>query len=144
MIAIKAAGEDSLDAALAYSNAGEAHRTSGHPERALPLFRKARALYERVLGPDHPRVASLLSQEGLIMMNDGFMVSQSKFFAQRLRKEAGADVAAQVERAFALALSRPPTAFEKTHATTFIKGSKDSLAEFCQALLNLNEFVYRL
>jgi len=70
-IAIKSTGEDSLDTALAYSNVGEAHRSTGHPERALPLFRKARGLYEKGLGADHPRVAALLSQEGLIMVQDG-------------------------------------------------------------------------
>jgi tetratricopeptide (TPR) repeat protein len=70
-IALKAAGEESVDAALAYSNVAETHRCSGHPERALPLFRKARAIYEKTLGPEHPRVASLLSQEGVILMNEG-------------------------------------------------------------------------
>jgi tetratricopeptide (TPR) repeat protein len=70
-IAIKATGEDSLDTALAYSNVAEAHRSSGHPERALPLFRKARSIYTAKLGPDHPRVAALLSQEGIIMLHDG-------------------------------------------------------------------------
>ena len=70
-IATKISGEDSLDTALAYSNVAEAHRSTGHPERSLPLFRKARAIYTSKLGPDHPRVASLLSQEGLIMLHDG-------------------------------------------------------------------------
>ena len=70
-IAIKATGGDSLDAALAYANVAEIHRCGGRPERAYPLFRQARALYESALGPDHPRVASLLSQEGLILMNEG-------------------------------------------------------------------------
>ena len=70
-ITIQAAGEDSLDTALAYSCVAEAHRFSGSPERALPLYRKARSLYEKRLGPDHPRVASLWSQEGLILMQDG-------------------------------------------------------------------------
>ncbi|MCU1238047.1 MAG: repeat-containing protein, partial [Candidatus Solibacter sp.] len=69
-IAIKAAGEDSLDVALAYASVGEAHRSSGNNTRALPIFRKSRSLYEKFLGPNHPRVASLLSQEGLILMDD--------------------------------------------------------------------------
>ena len=69
-IATKTAGEDSLDAALAYSNVAESHRLTGHPERALPLFRRARLIYEKALGPYHPRVASVLSQEGLILLDD--------------------------------------------------------------------------
>lgn len=70
-IAILATGEESIDAALAYTGVGEAHRFLGSAERALPLFRKARSLYEKALGPEHPRVATLLSQEGLILMADG-------------------------------------------------------------------------
>ena len=70
-IAIQCAGEDSMEAALAYSSVAEVHRAMGSGERALPLYRKARALYQKALGPDHPRVASILSQEGLILMQDG-------------------------------------------------------------------------
>jgi tetratricopeptide (TPR) repeat protein len=83
-IAIKATGEESLDSALAYSNIGEAHRNVGHPERALPLFRKSRAIYEKALGPNHPRVASLLSQEGLIMMEDGKMATAEALMIKAL------------------------------------------------------------
>ena len=70
-IAIHAAGEESLDTALAYSSVGEAHRSLHNTARALPLFRKSRALYEKFLGPEHPRVACLFSQEGLILLEDG-------------------------------------------------------------------------
>jgi len=70
-IAIHSTGEDSVDTALAYTSVAEAHRFIGRAERALPLFRKARWLYEKALGPEDPRVASLLSQEGLILMQDG-------------------------------------------------------------------------
>jgi tetratricopeptide (TPR) repeat protein len=70
-IALKAGGENSLDTALAYGTVAEIHRSSGRGDRALPLYRKARAIYERLLGPSHVRVASVLSQEGLILMSDG-------------------------------------------------------------------------
>ncbi|HTS66021.1 MAG TPA: tetratricopeptide repeat protein [Candidatus Acidoferrales bacterium] len=70
-IALRVEGEESLEAALAYSNAAEAHRASGHFDRALPLYRKAHATYEKFLGPNHPRVASILSQEGLMAMYEG-------------------------------------------------------------------------
>jgi tetratricopeptide (TPR) repeat protein len=69
-LAIAAEGEDSLDAALAYATVAEVHRIARRNERALPLYRKSRAIYEKSLGPDHPRVASILSQEGLILMTD--------------------------------------------------------------------------
>jgi len=70
-LAIKTMGEESVDTALAYASVAEAHRYMGATERALPLYRKARLLYEKALGPAHPRVATLLSQEGLILMHDG-------------------------------------------------------------------------
>jgi tetratricopeptide (TPR) repeat protein len=69
-LVLKARGETSLDAAMAYANVGEAYRWLGHTERALPLFRKALSIYERLLGPVNPRVASVLSQEGLVYMAD--------------------------------------------------------------------------
>jgi tetratricopeptide (TPR) repeat protein len=83
-IAIKAAGEDSLDCALAYANVGEMHRSNHHPERALPLFRKSRATYEKFLGPYHPRVAALLSQEGLLLLEEGKLASADQLMTKAL------------------------------------------------------------
>jgi hypothetical protein len=54
-----------------------------------------------------------------------------------------------VERAYLIALSRKPTSEERTAATRFLAaqaktagGPDQALADFCHALLNLNEFVY--
>jgi tetratricopeptide (TPR) repeat protein len=69
--ALKAGGELSGDAALAYENVGTIHRLAGRPERALPLFRKARFIYEHTVGPDSPALAALISQEGLALLDDG-------------------------------------------------------------------------
>ncbi|MBS1859885.1 MAG: tetratricopeptide repeat protein [Acidobacteria bacterium] len=69
-IAIRAGGEDSLDTALAFTGVAQAHLAAGDTTRALPLLRRARSIYERALGGDHPRVAVLLSQEGVILMGD--------------------------------------------------------------------------
>jgi tetratricopeptide (TPR) repeat protein len=63
-------GEDSINSAMMYANAGEIHRLEGQDARALPLFRKALAIYEKKLDPADPRIGSLLSQEGLILMRD--------------------------------------------------------------------------
>ncbi len=70
-LAVKTAGADSLNAALAYTVVGEVHRTANRPSRALPLYRRARAIYEKRLGAEHPRVASLLAQEGLLLAGEG-------------------------------------------------------------------------
>ena len=63
-------GEDSLNSAMMYANSAEIHRLAGDDARALPLYRKSRAICEKKLDADHPRIASLLSQEGLILMDD--------------------------------------------------------------------------
>jgi len=83
-ITLSAAGDSGLDAALAYSGVAEVHRIAGRPERALPLYGKARAIYERILGPGHPRVASILSQEGLILMGDGKLSLAEKAMTRSL------------------------------------------------------------
>jgi tetratricopeptide (TPR) repeat protein len=70
-LVLKTEGESSLDAALAYANVAEVHREAHRADRALPLYRKSRALYEKLLGPQHARVASILSQEALILMSEG-------------------------------------------------------------------------
>ena len=84
-IAIHTEGPDSLEAALAYSSMAEAHRAMGSGARALPLYRLARALYQKALGPDNPRVATLLSQEGLILMQDGKLALAEQSMTQAVR-----------------------------------------------------------
>jgi tetratricopeptide (TPR) repeat protein len=100
-IAIPAAGEDSLDAALAYANVAEAQRSMGHPERALPLFRKSRALYEKELGADHPRVAALMSQEGVLMLEEGKSATAEQMMTQALKSLDLSCPKCYVERAIA-------------------------------------------
>ena len=58
----------------------------------------------------------------------------------RLRREAGADSAAQVDIAFRLAVGRPPSPSEKELAIAFLK--TQSLKEFALAIFNLNAFLY--
>jgi tetratricopeptide (TPR) repeat protein len=70
-LVMRAGGDQTLDGAMAYANVAEAHRWLGETDRALPLFRKSLAIYQRILGPNHPRVASVLSQEGAVYMADG-------------------------------------------------------------------------
>jgi hypothetical protein len=76
-------------------------------------------------------------------MNNNFVITQAKYFAERLKTEAGADAGAQVERAFRLALGRAPAAAEKTNSIAYVKLNPARLVEFCQAMFNLNEFAYR-
>ena len=78
-----AAGEDALRAALhagpddgvgvgmALENVAGLHLQARRIDRALPLYRKARSIYERTPGPASPQFAFLLSQEGLALLEDG-------------------------------------------------------------------------
>ncbi|HMZ21313.1 MAG TPA: DUF1549 and DUF1553 domain-containing protein, partial [Blastocatellia bacterium] len=89
------------------------------------------------------RNRSTIAPQALLLMNNNFVIFESQKFAERLRKDAGEDARAQIERAFRLALGRTPTAFELAKSAEFVRGSSNGLAEFCQAMFNLNEFVYR-
>lgn len=84
-IALQAGGEGSPTAAIMYENVARIHRVAGRPERALPLFRKAHAVYERTFGPAHPRLASLLSEEGLALMADGNLGLAAQNMQQAVR-----------------------------------------------------------
>jgi mono/diheme cytochrome c family protein len=89
------------------------------------------------------RNRSTIAPQALLMMNNNFIITEAKFFAERLRREAGKDAGAQIELAYKLALGRAPRAFEQAKALEFIRTTPNGLDEFCQALFNLNEFVYR-
>jgi tetratricopeptide (TPR) repeat protein len=73
-LAVQDAGDDSFDAALTYATVAEVHRAAGRPDRALPLYRLARAIYEKRMGPDDIRVAPILTEESLILIDEGEFV----------------------------------------------------------------------
>jgi len=70
-VALKAEGVEGAESALMYQNVAQVHQAAHRLERALPLFRKARAILERLGRTADPRYASLLSQEGLALMDEG-------------------------------------------------------------------------
>jgi len=88
------------------------------------------------------RNRSTIAPQALILMNNAFVLMEAKFFAERVQREAGDDPAAQVNRAFELALNRPPGKSELEKAVAFIRGDPHGLVDFCQTVFNLNEFVY--
>lgn len=89
------------------------------------------------------RNRSTIAPQSLILMNNAFVLQQAGRFAARVRGEAGEDTASQVDRAFQIALSRHPTQSESERSIAFIRGSGTGLQDFCQTLMNLNEFVYQ-
>jgi hypothetical protein len=118
--------------------------------RSIYVFLKRSIRYPMFETFDQPNLVNsidrrnrtIIAPQALILMNNGMVLTQAAKFADRLKKEAGADVEKQVDRAFRLALSRPPDAFERKSSIAFIKGRPTGLVDFCHALMNLNEFVY--
>jgi hypothetical protein len=86
------------------------------------------------------RNVSTVPTQALMLLNDPFVVRQAQLFADRVKKEAGEDVAKQIDRAYRIALTRPPTRTELSVAQSAI--ANGSLVDLTHVLLNLNEFVY--
>jgi hypothetical protein len=149
-----------------------------HTRRSLYLFAKRNLrlpLFEVFDQPDTlsscpVRAVSTFAPQALTLLNGSFLHEQSQSFAARLLREAGSDPQAQVERAYRLALARPPRDAERREALAFLDGQTEllrdrlrarlrvgvppdapddadpaeaaALADFCLALLNRNEFLY--
>jgi tetratricopeptide (TPR) repeat protein len=70
-ITLKAEGTEGPESAMMYRNVAQIHSAACRTDRALPLYRKARAILEHLGATSDPRYAALLSQEGLALMDDG-------------------------------------------------------------------------
>lgn len=89
--------------------------------------------------PEPKRVVTTTALQALSLLNNSFLMEQSDFFAERLRKERNT-ARAQVDLAFELTFGRMPTEVERTAAFKLI--DQHGLTIFCRALFNANEFVY--
>ncbi|MFM8471269.1 MAG: DUF1553 domain-containing protein, partial [Limisphaerales bacterium] len=115
------------------------------------------------------RNASTVAPQSLALMNGEFTLTQAKFFAERVTKEAGDSTdESKIARAWQLAFSRRPSGAELADATAFLskqrahftanspkeakvaKGKEapptnpddHALTSLCQALLTANRFLY--
>jgi hypothetical protein len=92
------------------------------------------------------RFVTTTAPQALTLLNDPLILGFAKSFATRVVKEAGADPAKVIDRAYLLALGRPPKAAERDTMLAFLKEHKgttdDAATDLCHALLNLNEFLY--
>ncbi len=86
------------------------------------------------------RNESISPLQALALLNNGFMVTQARHFAERLQKERPGDLGLQIERASYLAFGRSPTAAERKRSVAFAQSY--GLPNLCRAILNLNEFVF--
>jgi hypothetical protein len=96
------------------------------------------------------RFVSTVSTQALGLLNSEFMEKQSKLFAERLRREAGDNVLAQIRRGLQLVLQRPPEEKEVALCRQTCERLKNelnlsdetALQRFALIALNLNEFIY--
>jgi hypothetical protein len=100
------------------------------------------------------RNVTSVAPQALTLLNSEFTNRQAAHFADRLLREAGSDPEKQVERAYLLALCRPPSATERTAVLRFLKreaaerhldtavAHRAALVQLCRVLFNLNEYVY--
>jgi hypothetical protein len=86
------------------------------------------------------RMTTTTALQSLSLLNNEFMLKQAGYFAERVKREAGADIADQVRYAFSLAFGRDPGAEEATAAIELVEAQ--GLAAFCRVLFNANEFVH--
>ncbi len=86
------------------------------------------------------RNVSTVPTQALTLMNNEFVARQAKLFADRIKETAGDDPAKQVDAAYHLALIRPATQKELALGVEMVK--KQSLVDFANVVLNLNEFMY--
>ncbi|MDB6069373.1 MAG: Planctomycete cytochrome, partial [Verrucomicrobiales bacterium] len=78
--------------------------------------------------------------QALNLFNSPFTLAQADAFAARVMRECGGDAAAAVDRAWQLALSRPPDAGELEDALPVVR--EHGLPALCRALFNCNEFMF--
>jgi hypothetical protein len=101
--------------------------------------------------------------QALTLLNGDFVNGQARHLAARLAREAGPDLGAQIERAYSLTLSRPPSAAERSALRVFVERDSrerrdeaaragmplsaadarhETMVQVCRALFNTNEFVF--
>ncbi len=149
-----------------------------HTRRSLYLFAKRNVRQPLLEAFDQPdtltscpvRPVSTFAPQALILLNGPLTQQQSQAFAVRLLRETGPGLKDRIERAYRLALARPPRPEEMQQAVTFLEEQSEllrdrlrarlrvnvpegtpegadpalaaALADFCLALFNRNEFVY--
>ncbi|MBM3761802.1 MAG: DUF1553 domain-containing protein [Acidobacteria bacterium] len=106
----------------------------------LPMFE----VFDKpdTIGSCARRTRSTVAPQALILMNNSFVAFHAKRFADRIQRESGGNPEKLIALAFEHAYARPPKQAEIERSARFLANGKDSLVDFCQALLNSNEFVY--
>jgi hypothetical protein len=134
--------------------------------RSVYMFHK-RVVHNPLLqafdGPDAAascgrRSVTTVAPQALAVMNEPFVRLRAGEFADRLLREAGQENAAIVDRAYRVALSRPPNPAERDKATAFLEqqtarrverekiapemSRRLAITDLAHVLFGTNEFIY--
>jgi cytochrome c553 len=93
---------------------------------AIPLLENLD--YSNTTSPLAERATTTVAPQALTLLNDEFIHRQAAAFAGRLVREAGADPAAQIRRAYQLAVNREPTAREMEIASELLSRQASAFA----------------
>ena len=90
------------------------------------------------------RTVSTVAPQALFLMNNPFILEQTKALAKRIT-DGAKDDQARIQRAYSLLYGRPPIDAEVQIGLDFLArggGTAKAWAEYCQVLLCANEFIY--
>lgn len=129
--------------------------------RSIYMFHKRVVQYPLMQAFDGPtaltscgrRDVTTVAPQGLALLNDRFVRLRAEDLARRLRKEAGEEIKAEVRLAWRLAFGRDPLPNELEASASFIesqtarrsqaaRSAELALADFCQMVFAMNEFIY--
>jgi hypothetical protein len=146
--------------------------------RSVYVFVKRNMVYPMLYAFDEPnpqescsrRFRSVIPSQSLILMNDTLVLDWARALAGRVLNDSGLKLDQQIDRAYRLAVSRPPAAAEREAVLDFLNRQSALLADrlahnekppmpealpagmeparaaafvdFCHALINSNEFLY--
>lgn len=124
---------------------------SEHRRRAIYLLNRRTVRLPMLANFDQPdtmtscavRPESTHALQALTLLNSDFMQAESRAFAERLAAACGEDDGCAVEESYRVALARSPTPEEKRSALEFLAAPDARLSDYCLAMLNRNELVYR-
>jgi cytochrome c553 len=101
------------------------------------------------------RATTTTAPQALVFLNSPHVRRWAEAFAARVAQEGGEGVSDRIDRAYRLAFSRPATEEEIDRCRTFLEmqearyreagrgnGQVLALADLCQAILGMNEFLY--
>jgi len=135
----------------------------GHKRRSIYFMIKRSKLIPMLQVFDAPdslqglgvRSSTTVAPQALLLLNNPQVLEYARGFARRLAPTPDTPRETAIRSGYLIAIGRQPTAVELADTQTFIEGQaaayksagvaapeESALADFCQVLMSLNEFIY--